>query len=206
LLHGVLTFSVAEVVMVLLLTTAAGALLGGAGSLLGSMASSKSGQSQGMLSSVQDKITQAVPQAGALLPTGRNEGQQTSSQLTGMAKQDPELATALAQFAAKGGASKAPQQRDQIINLLTTKHGLDQQQADSLVSEWDQNFQQVKGQVTQEARQVGDKVARGVSKGALWGFIGMIVGLAAAAWGGWVGTASLPRYDRPYNRTEPAAA
>jgi len=202
LLHGILTFSVAEVAMMLLLTTAAGALLGGTGSLLGNLFSSNTNQSNpqnqsGMLSAVQNEIKQSFPQAGALLPpTGRSESQQTPGELTGLAKQDPELAAALGRFAAKGGGSQAGQERDRIINLLTTKHGMDQQQAAALVSEWDQNFQQVKGQTQQQVRQTGDKVARGVSKGALWGFIGMILGLAAAAWGGWLGTASLRRYDR----------
>jgi hypothetical protein len=201
LFHGILTFSVAEVAMMLILTSAAGALLGGGGSLLGNLFSSNasSDEEKGqMFSAVQDQIQQNLPQAGTVLPpTGRSESQQTPGELTGLASQDPELASALARFTAKGGASQAPQERDKVIDLLTTKHGMDQEQAATLVNQWDQSYQQVKGQTELQARQTGEKVAHGVSKGALWGFIGMILGLGAAAWGGWVGTASLPRYDRP---------
>src|SRR5262249_37942603 len=110
-------------------------------------------------------------------------------QLTQMASQDSELATALTRLESHGGAKNSPQERDQVINILTSRHNLNQQDANNLLDEWDQAFQQAHAQAAQKA----DEAARGVSQGALWGFIALLLGLAVAAWGGWSGVASLPR-------------
>jgi hypothetical protein len=48
------------------------------------------------------------------------------------------------------------------------------------------------GSDTNHVAQAAETAKEGASKGALWGFIGLVLGLAVAAWGGWVGTASLP--------------
>ena len=195
LLHGVVTWSVAELAMVFWLMTAVGALMGGAGRMASSAMSQQGGQaSGGTMAAIENQIKQSSPQAGALLPpTGRTEGQ-TPGQLTAFAQQDPALAAALAKMESQGGASRAPQERDQVISILTQQHGVDQQQANNLVTQWDQQFQQTKGQAEQKTREVGDKAASGIGKAALWGFVGMILGLAVSALGGWIGTGSLSRY------------
>lgn len=199
LLHGVVTFSVAEVAMILLLTTTVGSLIGGTGSMLSGMLSNRANQGaaqqpgSGAMSAIGDQLKQAFPQAGALVPTGRDQGK--PSQLTSLAQQDPELGAAMARLAAQGGNDQ--QARQQVLNLLTTKHAMQEQQASVLLDQWVQNYQQAGAQVSQEARQAGDKAAKGVSQGALWAFIGMLLGLIVAAWGGWAGTASLPRYREP---------
>jgi len=207
LLHGIVTFSVAEVAMILLLTTAAGAIVGGTGSLLSEMMGKQSqggsqAQGGGAMSGISETIQQAVPQAGALLPTGRTDGQGGGSQLTTLSKDDPQLGAAMAKLAAEGGND--PQARQQVLSLLTSKHGMQEQQASAMVDEWLQNYQQAKSQVSQQARQAGDKAARGISKGASWAFVGMVLGLGVAAWGGWLGTSSLPRYQEPGHGTTTA--
>lgn len=198
LLHGVVTWSLAELAMVLLLTSAVGGAIGGTGALISNaLNSSNQGQGQNLLSSAEEEIRRVLPQAGALLPpTGRTqENQQPSGQLTGLARQDPELGAALAKLEAKGGASQSAEDRNQVILLLTSKHGMSQDQADSLLNQWDQNFRQAKAQVEHKAREAGDVAARGVSKGALYAFVAMILGLAVSAWGGWVGTGSINRRE-----------
>jgi hypothetical protein len=198
-LHGLVTWSAATVTMVLLAATAAGALIGGAGALVRSISSRAGSQQQGgsQMAGVEEHIKQMFPQAGELLsPTGR-EGEQTPGALTDIAKKDPQIAAALARLASRGGASASPSDRDEIVHGLTTRHGMDQQQATTLVTQWDQNFQRVKGQAEQKSREAGDKAAKTTSKGALWGFIGLAIGGLVAAWGGWIGTASLARRTEP---------
>ena len=201
-LHGIVTWSFSTLIMFALLAAGIGAVLGGAGALLGSTAAlgssvqGQSGQSgQNVVATVQDVIKGALPQNGSLLPpTGRTErGQQVPGQLTETAQQDPELAAALAKLETAGGAAQSPQARDRVINLLTSKHNLSQQDAANLVNQWDQQFQQARTQIGQKAKQVGQAAARDVSQGALWGFIALLLGMLAAAWGGWSGTASLPK-------------
>jgi len=183
-LHGIVTWSISTLTMFALLAAGIGAVLGGAGALLGSA---------GTLASVQEAIKGAFPQSGNLLPpTGRTpSGRQAPGQLTEMAQKDPELAAALARLESAGGASQAPQARDQLVNLLISKHNLSQQDAANLVNQWDQQFQQARTQIGQKAKQVGQAAAHDISQGALWSFIALLLGMLAAAWGGWAGTASL---------------
>ncbi|HTL57053.1 MAG TPA: hypothetical protein VL361_15330 [Candidatus Limnocylindrales bacterium] len=199
-LHGIVTWSISTLTMFALLAAGIGAVLGGAGALLGSagtLGSSVQGQSsqsgQNAVASVQEAIKGAFPQSGSLLPpTGRTpSGRQAPGQLTEMAQKDPELAAALARLESAGGASQAPQARDQLVNLLISKHNLSQQDAANLVNQWDQQFQQARTQIGQKAKQVGQAAAHDISQGALWSFIALLLGMLAAAWGGWAGTASL---------------
>lgn len=194
-LHGIVTWSASTLVMLLMVASAMGALLGGTGALLGSLVSSSQGAgSQNATASAEEALRQTFPKAGNLLPpTGRNEAQQTPGTLTGLAQKDPELMAALTRMAAQGGAEKAPQARDQVLSLLTSKHGMDQQQAAQMIDQWNQQYQQVQSQASQKAKQVGQAAAHGISQGALWAFIALLLGLLVAAWGGWAGAASVPR-------------
>lgn len=193
-LHGIVTWSASTLTMLFLLATATGAVVGGAGALLGSALSGQGGQGGGQaMSSVTDTLRSAVPQSGALLPPTGREGEQTPGQITALAQKDPALAAALTRMEKNGGAQQSPQDRDQVVSMLTSKHNMDQQQATSLLTAWDQQFRQMQPQMEQKARQAGETAASGIGKGALWAFIALALGLGAAAWGGWVGTATLPR-------------
>jgi len=197
-LHGIVTWSAATLATLALMTTAAGALLGGTGTFLShALAGVQSNPSgQNALGTIAEQAKNKFPQAGSLLPpTGRNEAGQTPGTLTEIAQKDPQVAAALARMEKNGGAAQSPEDRDQIVSILSTQQGFSREEASNLVNQWDQQFQQTKGQVQQKARQAGDVAARGISKGALWGFIALFLGMLVAAWGGWAGTASLRRYD-----------
>lgn len=194
-LHGIVTWSLSTLTLFAVMAAGIGAVLGGATALLGSagaVAGNVQGE-QGTIASVQDVIKGLFPQNGSLLPpTGRTApGQPVPGELTAMAQQDPDLKTALARLESKGGVARAPQEREQIINLLTSKHNLNQQDAANLVTQWDQQFQQVRSEAGGKAKPVDQATAEGISQGALWSFVAMILGLLVAAWGGWVGTASI---------------
>lgn len=198
LLHGIVTWSVTEVVTIILLMTAVGALIGGIANLLGGaigIAHNTAG-GESNVASAQDELKELFTQPGnQIQPTGRTPtGQGGPSELTTLAQQDPQLGAVLAKLEAKGGPTKDTADRDQLINLLTSKHNMDQQQASNLVNQWDEQFQQIKGQTAQQPRQVGEQAASGISKTSLAGFVAMLLGLLVAAWGGWAGAASLTQY------------
>jgi len=194
LLHGIVTWSAATVLTVAMLVSATGVVIGGASTLLSGLVKGGANAAEnGQGDKVMSLVKQVVPDADKLSPTGRENG--PTGQLATMAKQNPELAAVLAKMEKNGGASQSPAERDQAVQILT-QQGLNQQQAAQLVSQWDQQFQRTKVQVEQKARQVGDKAARGVSRGAILGFIALLLELGVAAWGGWVGAASLARMRR----------
>jgi hypothetical protein len=193
-LHGIVAWSVSMVATFYLLATAVGALLGGTVALVGGALAAQSAQPGGQESSVERQVKALFPQTGSLLPpTGPTEGQQPAGNLTALAQQDPDLAAAVARMEAHGGAARASQERDQVINLLTTKHNLGQQDAANLVNQWDQQFQQLHARAVQQVQQTSQAAAHGIAQGAFWGFLALVLGLLVAAWGGWAGTASLPR-------------
>ncbi len=199
LLHGIVTWSAVTLTTMLLLATTTGMLIGGTGALLsqaigGAAQSSQDGGSQTSMASMENQIKNAFPEAGALLPpTGRTAGSQPPGTLTDLARKDPQLAAALARMESHGGAAKSSADSEQVVQLLTSQHGINQQEASQLVTQWDQQFQQTRTQAERKVRQTGDVAARNVSKGATWAFIALLLGALVAAWGGWAGTASLRR-------------
>ncbi|HOP97393.1 MAG TPA: hypothetical protein PLK78_08140 [Verrucomicrobiota bacterium] len=204
LLHGLVTWSAGIMAMIYLAVTTTGAVLGGLGSLVqGAMGQQPEGRSdlsqQGrqMMGAVQEQIQRTFPQAGELLPTGRQGQTGPEGQLTQLAKEDPQLAAAMARMETQGGAEAAPAERDEVVNILVSQHGMEQQQAASLVSQWSRQSQQIQAQAGQEMREAGDAAARGVAAGAFWAFVALVLGGAVAAWGGWAGTASLPSRPEP---------
>jgi hypothetical protein len=171
-------------------------------------------KSEGTTASLQEQVQNLFPQSGAkLAPTGRMEpgpqqqptdlgaakpatdqgAQQPSGKLNDLAQNDPQLSAALSEMQNKGGAVQASEERDKVISMLTSKYNMDQQQAADAVQQWKSESQPAGAQPEQKAGQVATAAARGVASGALWGFIALALGLIFAAWGGWVGTASLLR-------------
>jgi hypothetical protein len=72
-----------------------------------------------------------------------------------------------------------------------TKAGISQPDADRMVDGWISSMEQMRTQVAQakeaaaaKARQVADAGSRAIAKGALWGFIGFVLGAFAASMGG----------------------
>jgi hypothetical protein len=201
-IHGIVAWSVSTCATLALLATAVGAALGGTGALLGGalqLGSLTKGDNSTASAPLQEQVKNLFPQAGPLLPpTGKTEqGAQPPGKLTELAQKDSQLSAALAEMEKKGGASQAAEEREKVVNMLTAQYNMDQQQAGNLVQQWDQEFQHARAQTEQKAGDAGNSVTRGVASGALWGFIALMLGLIFAAWGGWVGTASLPVYVEP---------
>jgi len=195
-LHGLLTWSVSTVVAIGLLATGLGSVIGGTAALINSALAVANGgtapESQ-PLASLTDQVKSLLPQAGALLPPTGRTGSPVPGRLTELTQQDSELASAVGKMETHGGASKSCADRDQVVNLLTTKHNLSKQEAENLVDQWEQQFQQAKVNASQQLNETGHAVAHGVALSSFWGFLALFLGLLVSAWGGWAGTASLPR-------------
>lgn len=196
-LHGIVMWSMATLVTVMLLATTASAIIGGMGSLinggfgLGQQASQNAGQNgQNTAQSVRDKVTSAFPEVGNVLPGGNSP----SGQLGEFVKNDPKLAAAITRMEAHGGAAVAPADRDEAVQILTTQHAQDQAAALALVNQADQQFQKAKAQTEQKAREVGDTTAKTVSTTALVGFGALVLGALVSAWGGSLGSRYWARF------------
>ena len=97
--------------------------------------------------------------------------------------------------------------RQDAVNVVMKRTGKSRAEAGQTVDSWIKTYQQasVKFEQTKKdaelkARQVGDDAASAASKGAIFGFIGLLIGVAAAGYGAKMGTDSkddFNHYDRP---------
>ncbi|HEV2210346.1 MAG TPA: hypothetical protein VG167_16335 [Verrucomicrobiae bacterium] len=174
--HGIVAWSFAAAVILLLLSGAAGTYL----------VNSMSGES-GMN---KDNHASALNnQAQPMAPTGRNANSAQPNNLNDLANNDPQLAGALSQIEnSKGGSVENSPAWSQALNILRNNYNMSQQQARHLLKQLNTSQSGQGTGVANSPNAFGD---------ALWGFIALILGLAVAAWGGGSGAASSERTLRP---------
>ncbi len=159
-------------------------------------------------SEVQTLLKQTKKQAlqpKAMERMADNTAADAQSAASGMA-QDParsgdEFASLLAKIEARGDRVIEAADADAIANILVAKTDLNKDQARAAVSRWQKVLVDAKQKVAalsesarQNVRQVADSAAGTVSTAAAWTFISLLLGLAAAAGGGYL--SSLPPLPR----------
>lgn len=194
-LHGVLTWGATTLFTVFLLTSALGNLIGGAMGVLGKAASSAgqaAGQAVGQeasasgeinvdVDSLKQKAQQMIGQASGA--SGAQSSQQ-GGQAASSPEKDPEVVAAMTRMYSRGGPQANPQDRQAVENILVTRYGMDRQEASATIQQWQQKLQQTKAQAEQKAREAGEAAASATSQAAFWSFLILVLGAAAAAFGG----------------------
>ena len=108
----------------------------------------------------------------------------------------------------KEGQSTVSQvDRDDAVNVVMQQTGKSRAESEQIVDNWISTYkraaaelEQAKEQAVAKARQVADQTAEAAAKGAIYGFFGLMIGLAAAGFGAKLGTDSKDeynKYDRP---------
>lgn len=99
--------------------------------------------------------------------------------------------------------------REAIANVLVARTNMSRDEANRTVARWEQLYgdaraqaEQAAASAKQQALEAADAAARTVSRGAAYSFIALVLGAAAAALGGFLGT---PRDMRIPTRSEGAA-
>lgn len=97
--------------------------------------------------------------------------------------------------------------REDAVNVVMKRTGKSRAEAEQTVDSWIKTYQQASAKFEQakkdaevKARQVADGAASAASKAALWGSVGLLIGVAASGYGAGMGTASKDdelAYDRP---------
>jgi ElaB/YqjD/DUF883 family membrane-anchored ribosome-binding protein len=98
------------------------------------------------------------------------------------------------QLFAKGGNIAQEVDKEAVVNVIMQRSGKSREEANQIADNWIQTFQQSKAkfqQTTEEAKmkaqKVADDAASAVSKAGIFAFIGLVLGAAAAGFGGKVG-------------------
>lgn len=168
-LHGFVTWSAATLVTFYLLTTTIGAIVGGGASTL------------------KQTVSGAAQSA---IQSNAGQGQQ-SDQEPSMAElaTDPEVQQ-LARTAFQDGRLD-DNERSQIASLIARKNNISQQEAQQKVANFEQTYMQAqqqyqaaKAKAQETVQQHGDRAQAGISGAALGSFIMLLLGAAAATFGG----------------------
>jgi hypothetical protein len=183
--HGLTAWAFTTLVVFYLLTTTVGGILGGAyrtvTSALGNVA-----QTAG--STAQTAAQVAAPNlAGAADPFASIE--QSIRGATGgndpAALRDAAVAAVRAQVT--GNEQQAAEARERAAEAIARAQNIPVEQARTQVQQYEQQYRQAADQARQQATQAADTAARAVSTAALLAALGLILGAAAAWFGGRLG-------------------
>ena len=122
----------------------------------------------------------------------------------GRAASNPQGADETADEFIKRGEGVADQiDRNAAVNVVMKRTGKSRAESEQVVDNWTKTYQQarVKFEQTKEeaeiqAHHIADDVASAASKGAIFGFFGLLIGVAASGYGAKMGTDSKDDYNR----------
>jgi hypothetical protein len=180
-LHGLITWGIATLLTIYLLTSAVGGIIGGGFSALGSTVSAAG-------SSVKD-AAQPLAQATGVSPDVLQQQAQAYLQPANpdpatMSPQDAqkEVATNLVTYA-KGGPD-APAAKERVINIMAAQQHISHDDAAKRFDDARAKLQQTRDQAVQTAKNAADASAAAASKAAFAAFGNLLLGAIAAAIGG----------------------
>jgi hypothetical protein len=180
--HGLTTWAATTLVILYLLTTSVGSLLGGAFGGLSSVI----GGAGGVASTA---IQAAAPTVATLNPLQEIERQVRAAG----EGQDPEAlrsgAAAAVQALLTGDPEKADQARARAAEALARAQNISPEQARTQVGEYEARYRQIVEQARRTAQEASVTATKVISRGALLGFVALVLAAIAAWFGGAEGTA-----------------
>jgi hypothetical protein len=199
-LHGVLVWSLATVIMAFVVTSSAGALVGGVAKLTGKTLA-VAGQAGGAaLGASGDAVKKIVTDNGDLLGSfaqeiapdtanGANANTGSSNQIRPGARR--EISWALVRFFSLDRDARSAEARDALVKAIAANGGLSEADASRRVDEWIASYDRVQDDLKQlaeraekKAREAADATADYLTHVAVWTFIAFLVGAISAACGG----------------------
>jgi hypothetical protein len=180
-LHGLVTWGIATLLTIYLLTSAIGGVIGGGFSALGSVTSAAG-------SGVSD-AAKPLAQAAGVSPDMLQQQAQAYLQPTNpdpatMSPQDAQkdVAKNLATYAR--GGSEAPAAKDRVISVMAAQMKISHDDAAKRFDDAQAKLQQTKDQAVQSAKNAADASAASASKASFAAFGVLLLGSIAAAIGG----------------------
>jgi hypothetical protein len=227
-LHGLLTWALAVLATIYLLTTTVSSLVSGAGSILGTAVSATATGAAAAAPKAAELAGDQLSKAGISLDSLKREAGQLLAQ-TGKpdlqpdaARQQAEKAVADARQAANGGASSdqdfsslierlitrgkdtaSQVDRDALINIVMARSAVSREEAAKRVQGWEDNAQQAKAKAAQAADQAKQKAREVADATAKNVSRAMLLGFFALALGGlaaWIGGARGQRRAAAFDR------
>jgi ElaB/YqjD/DUF883 family membrane-anchored ribosome-binding protein len=182
LLHGLVTWSVAMLLLLYVVTTSVGALVSGTLGVVGNtLQAAGQGVQQAAGAAAQTEIGEEA------LSTIQQQARQflgQAQQATGAQDASGLLEQVMA--IAQGGLSDQEQQR--MLDQIVQQTGVTREEAESRLEQLQTQYQEARAAAEEQARQAAQATSEAVSQGAFWSFVALLCGAIAAAVGGLVGT------------------
>lgn len=196
-LHGLVTWGLAMLLLIYLLTTAVSSLVGGAFGIVGSAmqavgqgaqaaggAAAGAAQAPGVLAPFQRDLQQLVDRA-------RQQAQLTGQQMQQIAN-DENVRQVVQKAVTTGPESLNEADRQAAISALAQHAGMSRPEAEQRLAQWQQSYQDTK----REALRAAEATADTVSRASLWSFVALLLGAIIAAVGGMLGAPRKTAYAR----------
>ena len=181
-LHGLITWGIATLLTVYLLSSAVGSIIGGGFSALGSVTSAAGSG----ISSAAKPLAQATGISPDMIQQQAQSYLQptATSNPAAMTPQEAQKAVASDLVTYEQGGPDAAAAKANIIDITAAQTKTSRADATKKFDDAQAKIQQTMDQAKQKAKDAADATAAGVSKGAFGAFAVLLLGLIAAAIGG----------------------
>lgn len=216
-MHGMLTWAVAVLATVYLVSSAAGSLMRGAAGVLGTAATVTASGAAAAAPKIADVAGEQMDKAGisfdtikrealaALKQTGKPElqpgnveqqvkGAATDAGRTASNPSDQDFSALLERVLSQGRAAVSEVDREAVINVVMARSNVSREEATRRVAGWEATAEQTRAKASQaaeeakrKAREVADASAKALSRAMLLGFLALALGGLFAWWGGMLG-------------------
>lgn len=182
--HGLITWAATTLVVLYLLTTSVGALVGGAFNGLSSAIGGVGGAASTALQTAAPSIANMNPQTDL---------EQQVRESTGS---DPQAlqsaAVAAMQAVVNGDPAKAEEARGRAAEALAKARNIPVEQARGQVDAYEARYRETVAQAKQQATEAAETASKVISSAAFLGFVALVLGAIAAWLGGAAGTVRSP--------------
>ena len=181
-LHGLITWGIATILTLYLLSSAVGSLIGGGFSALGSVASSAG-------SGIKSAAEPVAKSFGVSPDVVQQQAQaylqpSTATDPATMSPQDAQKAIAQNIVTYEQGGADAPAAKERIIDITAAQMKISKADATKKFDDAQAKIQQTEDQAKQKATAAADTTASGASKTSFALFVDLLLGAIAAALGG----------------------
>ena len=175
--HGLVTWCATTLVIFYLLTTVLGSIVGGTFSALGST-----------LSGVGRTAASAATGIAQATDTGGLEAQVRSLVNPSDTQSAQNNIVAYIRASASGDQRAANEARDRAVDSLARVANISPDEARTRLGQVEQQYRQTMDQAKQQATQAAEVARKSAARAGLFGFVALVLGAAAAWFGGGIGT------------------
>jgi hypothetical protein len=197
-IHGVITWSLATVVMFLLATTSLGVIVGGTFHVM-SVGASTAAQAVGAIAPEAAKMAKDAISENAPTMDWKNIEHEAKKLLTSPEKQGTTADEAIGDMLTKAYSSVRDNlpaaDRESMLELVTSKTGVTKDEANKTLDKWEkmygdakQKYQQALNKAEATARDTAAAAKKAVTQLGIWTFASLLLGAAVSGFAGNLGS------------------